>query len=49
MASADDGKYGASLLDKRTEDKDFSKVRSAVVEADGLVTSIFGLLRTVPR
>ncbi len=39
-----------SLLDMRhMDDAQLAKLRHAMAEREGLVTSIFGLLRTVPR
>ena len=38
-----------SLLDaKHMNDQDMGKLRAAVMERDGLIVSIFELLRTVP-
>jgi aarF domain-containing kinase len=40
----------SSLLDTaKMDDKELSKLRNAVMEREGLVVSIFELLRTVPK
>ena len=40
----------SSLLDTpHMEDKDLARLRNAVIDREGLVISIFELLRTVPR
>ncbi|ORX34080.1 ABC1 family-domain-containing protein [Kockovaella imperatae] len=44
------GSRPSSLLDeKHMDDKEIAKLRAAVMERDGLIVSIFELLRTVPR
>lgn len=47
MAEAGNGK-ASSLLDTGSEDN-VRKLRNAMMEREGLVLSIFELLRTVPR
>jgi aarF domain-containing kinase len=51
-SSDNDGVVGrpSSLLDQRhMSDNDLSKLRNAMLEREGLIVSIFELLRTVPK
>jgi aarF domain-containing kinase len=45
----DEGRPTSLLEQKNMDDKELSKLRNAMLEREGLIVSIFELLRTVPK